>query len=103
MSWKVSSSSCSCVVADDLGQRAVDPQEAAVERDQRHADRRLLEGVGEALLGLLERAVDGRADDGVGAGAEVAGELAAVVEQLDRAAPDPDGRAVAPHVAVLAG
>ena len=89
------------VVADDLGQRAVDAQEAAVEADQRHADRRLLEGVGEALLGLLERAVDGRADDGVGARAEVAGDLAAVVDQLDRPAPDPDGGAVGAQVAIL--
>ena len=89
------------LVPDDLGEGAVDAQEGAVESDQRHADRGLLEGVGEALLGLLERAVHGRADDGVRARAHVAGDLAALVAQLHRPAPDPDDRAVRSYVAVL--
>jgi hypothetical protein len=41
------------LVAGDRAQRGVDAQEAAVERHQRHADRRRLERAPEALLGAV--------------------------------------------------
>jgi len=43
------------VVTGDLAERAVDAHEAAVERDQRHPDRRLVEGEPETFLGLAQR------------------------------------------------
>jgi len=48
-------------VAGDLAQRAVHAQEAPVETDEPHADRRLLEREAEALFALGERARDGLA------------------------------------------
>src|SRR6185295_5977817 len=54
------------VTAGDRAQRAVDLEEAAVDRGDRHADRRLLERGAEAGLGV------GLAALGFGAGVDVA-------------------------------
>ena len=44
-------------VADRLTQRAVDPQPTAIERDERHPDRRIVKPAAQHLLGLATRAL----------------------------------------------
>ena len=60
------------LVAGDLRERAVDLQEAARQRGERHADRCLGEGGAEALLGLRQGAL-GRLPLGQAAGDELLG------------------------------
>ena len=70
-------------VAQDAAERAVDAREAAVRGDQRLADRRLVEGVAEALLGVAQLACRLALRRDVAADAEVA---------RDRAVGRADGR-----------
>ena len=44
--------------AEDLGDRAVQAQPATLEVDQRHPDRRVVEGAAEELLGVAQRVLD---------------------------------------------
>ena len=102
-------------VARDLAQGAVDLPEPAIELHERHADRRLLEGAAEALLGVLDgplgplafadvvqQRVEGvavvRAHRGDG---ELDGELAAVAMQRRELEPPAENPAVAGGQEVL--
>jgi hypothetical protein len=64
---------------DDLGQRVVDGPEAAVEADDRHPDRGVLERRPEALLGLAPGAVGAALARDVARHDEHAGDLAALL------------------------
>ncbi len=89
-------------MAGDPDELPVHPEKPALGRDQRHADRGLLERVRKARLGLLERAVRLLELGDVGAGDDVALDGSGLVAQLGRACRDPDEPAVTPDHAVLA-
>ena len=59
MSWNPSWSISLGRVAHDLAEGPVHPQPPAVEGDERHPDRRLVEGQAEPLLGLPQLRLPG--------------------------------------------
>ena len=83
--WNVVAEQIVLGVAGDAAERGVDAREATLGGDQRLADRRLVEGVAEALLGVAQLARGLALGRDVATDAEVAGERAVgIADRRDR-------------------